>query len=519
MSDRIDDISKEINQKFKHHCWNCGYHTNNKPDLVRHQKTLKHNKNIDNENFQYHCWPCNFHANYQSKLLDHENTIKHKKRTYKNPNIVILSNIILIFINVCKICETQFTYESEDNLCWECILNNIDEMIKYEKCKNTKKFCYKDNCLYCYNRSFLSNPKYIYLDIEYGIDPRQISKQDNNLFNFLCLCSHKFASRLNNIHRNNWCPYCSSPPQKLCENKEKCKQCFNNSFASDPRSKYWSSKNGISPRFVFKHTRERYLFDCNKCFHEFDQIPSCIIDNNGWCKYCAHRALCEDIDGCEFCHNNSFASHPMSKYFSSKNNTTPREVFLNSSKKYIFDCPTCDNEFKAKLYNINNGRWCRYCKNKTETKFKEWFEKEFSNYELEHQPSFNWCKNVKKLPFDFGIIIFNLIIEIDGIQHFKQVSNWKSPELTQQRDIYKMKQAIKNNYSIIRISQEDIWYDKYNWQKEITEYIKKYDTPQVIYLSKNKDLYNEHKQLMFINNLLDNLILDEVIINIINKYL
>ena len=38
---------------------------------------------------------------------------------------------------------------------------------------------------------------------------------------------------------------------------------------------------------------------------------------------------------------------------------------------------------------------------------------------------FNWCKNPetnKYLPFDFYIPDLNLIIEIDGDQHFEQVS-------------------------------------------------------------------------------------------------
>ena len=112
-----DDKNEEIDKslKFRHHCWDCGYHTNNKADLDRHNDTIKHmnntNKDTDKSSFQYHCWPCNFHANFQSKLLHHENTIKHKQNVYKNPNIVILSDKILIFINVCEICEMEFTHE------------------------------------------------------------------------------------------------------------------------------------------------------------------------------------------------------------------------------------------------------------------------------------------------------------------------------------------------------------------------------------------------------------------------
>jgi hypothetical protein len=54
-----------------------------------------------------------------------------------------------------------------------------------------------------------------------------------------------------------------------------------------------------------------------------------------------------------------------------------------------------------------------------------------------------------------------IIIELDGLQHFKQVSNWKSPDDNLINDKYKMKCVNENNYSIIRILQDDV----YNWLK------------------------------------------------------
>src|SRR5579872_4042604 len=173
--------------------------------------------------FKHHCWKCDYHTNNKSKLFRHNNTIKHKKKVHTNSNIIVLPNIILIFVQSCDICNIEFTYESKNNLCWQCRINDIDVMIEYKKCKNTYAFCNNDNCLYCYNKSFLINPKHIYLDIEFGVDPRQIAKQDNNIFNFLCSCKHKFTCRLSYIYKNRWCPYCCYPPQKLCEND--CNQC------------------------------------------------------------------------------------------------------------------------------------------------------------------------------------------------------------------------------------------------------------------------------------------------------
>lgn len=506
MSDRVDDIKKEINEKFKHHCDTCDYHTNVKSKLDRHLNTIKHKEGKgkrDTSKFKYHCNICNYHSEYESGLTRHFNSIKHIKNTAINPNIFDTDIALLIFIQICKICGFEYTYESEDNLCWSCRLERIDEMIEYEECENSRIFCKLDDCLYCYNKSFLSNPKYIYLDIEFGIDPRQISKQTGNKFTFICKCSHKFCASLDNIHKNKWCPYCCYPGKKLCE--DECIQCFNNSFASHEKSKYWSDKNEISPRYVLKGTNKLYWFNCNKCPHDFQQIPKEIIGRNYWCTYCSHSTLCNKE--CEFCFNNSFASHPMSEFWSLKNKKFPRDVFLNTHEKYLFICDTCDNEFKISPACINNGNWCSICKNKTERKFKEWFN-DFFDYKLEHLARFRWKTNDNinfyKLSFDFLISELDVLIEIDGRQHFEQVLNWTSYKLVQKVDVYKMKHAIKNNITVIRICQEDIWYDKYNWKSDIKQHIKKYDNPTVIYLSRNKNLYDYHKYLMTVDTCLTN---------------
>src|SRR5690242_16911549 len=84
-----------------------------------------------------------------------------------------------------------------------------------------------------------------------------------------------------------------------------------------------------------------------------------------------------------------------------------------------------------------------------------------------------WCRNKKYLPFDFVLQQNCIIIELDGPHHFKQVSNWQSPVLAHETDIYKMNCANKNGFSIIRIVQNDVWKDKYDWLKVLKEYIQK----------------------------------------------
>ena len=66
-----------------------------------------------------------------------------------------------------------------------------------------------------------------------------------------------------------------------------------------------------------------------------------------------------------------------------------------------------------------------------------------------------------------------IIIELDGLQHFEQVSNWQSPEDIHINDVYKMKCANENGHSVIRILQTDVFYDTYDWLKELSENIEK----------------------------------------------
>ena len=95
---------------------------------------------------------------------------------------------------------------------------------------------------------------------------------------------------------------------------------------------------------------------------------------------------------------------------------------------------------------------------------------------------FDWCRFSKTnniMPFDFGLIDKKILIELDGEQHFSQVSNWDSPESTQSKDIEKIKNSIEKYYSIIHIYQKEVWNDTYNWKDILTKVIK--------YLDKNKE--------------------------------
>jgi very-short-patch-repair endonuclease len=87
---------------------------------------------------------------------------------------------------------------------------------------------------------------------------------------------------------------------------------------------------------------------------------------------------------------------------------------------------------------------------------------------------------------------YKIIIELDGESHFIQIAKWKTPEHNKKRDLYKMKCANDNGYSVIRILQEDVYYNKYNWLEELINNINNIrdeNRVQNIYMCKN----NEYK--------------------------
>jgi len=334
-----------------------------------------------------------------------------------------------------------------------------------------------------FEKSFASHAKSQFWSKKNKKQPSEFRKSSGLKCLFDCnLCSHEFEIQLYHITNDNkWCGFCAN--KKLCD-KSDCKICFEKSFASHPKHLFWSSKNKKQPREIFKSSNLKYLFDCKKCCHEFE-ISLNNISANKWCNFCANKNLCDKED-CKTCFDKSFSSNSRSDCWSSKNDKSPRELFKNSDTKCWFDCGECSNEIESILSNISKGQWCPKCINKTETKLYEKMIPLFPSIITQFKQ--DWSKNIRYLPFDFCIPEPNIIIELDGLQHFKQVSNWKSPEEQFERDKYKEKCANDNDYSTIRILQEDVFNDKYDWCKELCETIENIKNGNKIvnkYLCKN----------------------------------
>ena len=367
-------------------------------------------------------------------------------------------------------------------------------------CYPPKKLCNND-CEICYNKSFASHPKSLCLLDKEKDNPRQIFLHSNKKMWFKCdneKCKHKFEAIADNVVNNSFCPYCAN--KKLCESD--CEICYNKSFASHPKSKYLLNKED-DPRHIFLHSGKNCWFKCDNknCRHEFESRIAHITCDNSYCPYCCFppRKMCDITKNCKICYNKSFASHPKSKYMViEENDKKPEQIFKFTAKirKFICDNEDCKCGFKARIFHISHGGWCPACKSKTQAKLFKFLKENFPHNEIIDEFCVNWCKNKSELPFDFLLKLFNLIIELDGEQHFRQVSNWMPPEEQQYRDCFKMQRALENDHSVIRIYQPDVLFDTFDWPKIILDHIKFYETPTVIYLSKDPNIYNNHKLLM-----------------------
>ena len=172
----------------------------------------------------------------------------------------------------------------------------------------------------------------------------------------------------------------------------------------------------------------------------------------------------------------------------------PRQLFKGSETTCFFDCDVCHSEFHSRAYNVLTGYWCPYCKKKTESIVLAFLKDKFTNYKA--QMRFDWCtfsKTNNIMPFDFVLTDNKILIELDGKQHFSQVSNWDAPEHVQNKDIEKIKYCIQQGYSIIHLCQEDVWKNTYDWKKVLQQEVErlKMSTSQCVFIQIN-DVYHQH---------------------------
>ncbi len=364
-------------------------------------------------------------------------------------------------------------------------------------CFKKKGVCHDITCENCKPRRFCFHLKAKYWSKKNIIDITQISNGCNEKYWFNCdICPHDFNTRISkitDIKLSSWCPYCAH--KQLCNN-ENCDWCNPLSFKFHEKAKYWSDKNELKPWQVFMNSGKKFWFNCNICPHDFESSLNHIFYKK-WCPHCCDppQKLCE----CNNCYIKTigyYLDYVTNVKWSESNLIKSNLVFRGcNSSKYNFICCTCNKEFLSTPNSISRGSCCPYCKNKTEKKLFDILKLKFPDEEIKLHVTFDW---LGRYVFDIQVDK-QRIIELDGYLHFVNIPKWNSlEENVRKRDVLKMKLAMNNKMLVIRLLQEDVWYNRNNWEKRLYEemYKERDDFEPVYICDGNLTIYDKHKEDM-----------------------
>lgn len=354
-------------------------------------------------------------------------------------------------------------YKSGTKMKWECDKGHI-WLTRFDSIKYKDTWCpvchcpgILDNIETCKNHAIVKGGEC--LSTEY--------KNSSTPMNWKCELGHEWSAIWGSIKRGTWCPFCAKPGLL---------------YTLETVKKYAENKGGKCLSTEYIDQFETMKFICKEG-HEINNRFNNMIQRGDWCRQCAGYKIL-DLNFCK-----QIALDRKGLCLSTE--------YEHKEKKMDWECEN-GHTWPATFGKIYHGnRWCPFCYNKTETKVYNSLKDDFKIVK-EFKPE--WIKNIETgcyFRYDLLIEDHNIIIEIDGRQHFKEVVYFKNDvEKIIERDIYKMKKAHENNYSVIRLYQEDVWADKNNWYEwliEKIEFIKKSNSCLVFFPDRVD--YDNHKEM------------------------
>lgn len=206
----------------------------------------------------------------------------------------------------------------------------------------------------------------------------------------------------------------------------------------------------------YKNVSTKIQIICSK--HSiFEQTPKNHILRKSGCPKCAveYKANKLKLSQTEFI-NISNKTHNNKYEYSLVN-------YINNATNVDIICPI-HGKFNQKPSHHMRGIGCPFCNDsKGELKIKSFLDKNQIIYI--RNKTFNNCIDIGKLKFDFYLPNSNMIIEFDGIQHFKPNHAFGGNEEfnnIQRRDNIKNEYCNKNSILLIRIRYNENIENKLN---------------------------------------------------------
>lgn len=305
------------------------------------------------------------------------------------------------------------------------------------------------------------------------------------------------------------------------EGKNKCPKCYSKCSSKDKKRINKVTEEILKER-ITKQVGEEYeyvsdfttmdkkcLFKHNECGNIFSVAPKMFLGvKQTRCPFCSNMKRGKHLRDENYLENILKNSIDGNEY-----EWLGKYNFDNKEKIEIYH-KKCNNSYKVRPNDFQQGYRCPICALKNiESKQMRYIKKILDENDIEYKTeiTFEGLKYKNSLYYD--ILIGNIIIEYDGIQHFKECNNFGDFKTNKIRDNIK-NEWIKNQdkYYLLRIHPE---LDNQNIL-EITNSIINNDLDLLLELVDkyklyffnidNKQLYNEN---VYYTNINDNYYLEE----------
>lgn len=233
-----------------------------------------------------------------------------------------------------------------------------------------------------------------------------------------------------------------------------CKKCI---------ARYLSNKRKIPDSELQKQINKIYN---NEHFELLDRDIRYIHIKHSVCqkKFRIRIGHLLDGQGCKYCNikNRDFGAlthieflDRVSKY---RDDFEILTTYQNNHTPIKLKCKKCGNIFsQLPSYIFDRGIYCQSCNG---TKGEQSIERFLRNNNINYitQYRFEDCRDIKPLPFDFYLPDFNILIEYQGIQHYKPVNYFGGDMAFQsqiRRDLIKREYCKNNHINLIEVSYKD----------------------------------------------------------------
>lgn len=192
------------------------------------------------------------------------------------------------------------------------------------------------------------------------------------------------------VNNNTWCPQCNK------SNKDNI----------DTFKKIAIENNGECLSNKYVNCKTKLKFKCGKG-HIWESIAHDVKYSKVWCPYCSN--------------SKKLTIEQMQEIAIERGGKCLSEMYINSHTKLLWECKE-GHQWEAKPCDIkNSNKWCPIC---NESHGENMIEKYLTHNQIFHlrEVKFDDCKNHYKLPFDFYLPDYDIIIEFDGRQHFEPVN-------------------------------------------------------------------------------------------------